>query len=62
MGDGYVLNRDGVPRTGASVDELLNKIEDLAPATQEQDGMMSAEDKAKLDSMVTDIDGTYYND
>ena len=52
MEKGYVSNRDGVPRTGPHVDELLNKIEDLENATQRTDGTMSKEDKVKLDEQV----------
>lgn len=50
----YHSNRDGVPRSGETVDELLNKIEDLAEATQQTSGMMSKFDKKKLDEQVAD--------
>lgn len=49
---GYQSNRDGVPRTGEHVDELLTKIEDLENATQRADGTMSKEDKIILDEQV----------
>lgn len=52
---GYQSNRDGVPRTGEHVDELLTKIEDLENATPRTDGTMSKEDKAKLDSLEDDM-------
>lgn len=54
MARGYISNRDGVPRTGEHVDELLTKIEDLANATTLADGTMSKEDKAKLDTLEDD--------
>lgn len=50
----YHSNRDGVPRSGETVDGLLNKIEDLAEATQQTSGMMSKFDKKKLDEQVAD--------
>ena len=50
----YHSNRDGVPRSGETVDGLLNKIEDLADATQQTSGMMSKYDKKKLDEQVAD--------
>lgn len=58
MARGYISNRDGVVRTGSTVDELLNKIEDLENATQRTDGMMSKQDKAKLDSLEDDEEMT----
>lgn len=39
---------------GATVQELLDKVEDLGPATQEEDGLMSKLDKTKLDDGVAD--------
>lgn len=58
MARGYISNRDGVVRTGPHVDELLNKIEDLENATQRTDGMMSKQDKVKLDSLEDDEEMT----
>ena len=43
-------DKNGNPRTGANVDELLQKIEDLENATHETAGLMSAADKVKLDA------------
>ena len=51
---GYVSNRDGVPRTGEQVDGFLSKIEDLDVATSKTDGLMSHDDKAKLNGMEDD--------
>lgn len=45
-------DKNGVPRTGEGVDNLLNRIEDLENATQRKDGTMSKEDKVKLDEQV----------
>jgi hypothetical protein len=39
---------------GATVQTLLDKIEDLGPATQDADGLMSKSDKEKLDDGVAD--------
>ena len=39
---------------GQTVQNLLNKIEDLGPATQEEDGLMSKDDKAAFDDMAQD--------
>ena len=47
-------DKNGVPRSGQTVDNLLTKIEDLDNATQSTSGMMSAEDKTKLDSLEDD--------
>ena len=38
--------------SGAEVQALLDKIDDLGPATQEKDGTMSKQDKGKLDNDV----------
>ena len=43
-------------QSGQQVQELLNKIDNLGPATQEQAGTMSAEDKAKLDGVEAGAD------
>lgn len=51
---GYTLHRDDVIRKGPTVDELLNKIEDLQNATHSVAGTMSAEDKIKLDELEDD--------
>ena len=48
---GYILNRDGVERSGEGVDDLLDKIEDLADATTTTSGLMSKTDKKKLDEL-----------
>jgi len=47
----YYSNRDGVPRSGILVDNLLTKIEDLDVATSCQTGLLSNTDKTKLDSL-----------
>lgn len=52
---GYILKRDGNARTGPSVDTLLDKIQDLSPATTTLDGLMSSVDKTKLDELEDDI-------
>lgn len=39
---------------GSVVQNLLDKVEDLGPATQEEDGLMSKRDKSKLDEGVAD--------
>lgn len=54
----YHSNRNGVPRTGKNVDELLTKIEDLADATHSTSGMMSGRDKRKLDDLEEDEEFT----
>ena len=54
----YHSNRNGVPRTGKYVDELLTKIEDLADATHSTSGMMSGNDKRKLDDLEEDEEFT----
>lgn len=51
---GYTLNKNGVPRQGPQVDELLDKIEELDNATVHTDGTMSAVDKKKLDDLEDD--------
>lgn len=51
---GYRSNRDGVPRSGEFLDDMLTKIEDLAPATASTTGLMSAADKAKLNTLEDD--------
>lgn len=38
-------------QNGAEVQEAINKIMDLGPATSSSPGTMSANDKSKLDSM-----------
>lgn len=38
--------------SGEEIQELLDKIDDLGPATQEKDGTMSRQDKSKLDNDV----------
>ena len=45
---------NGSFRTGSDVDNLLNKIEDLGNATSVKDGIMSKNDKRKLDVGVAD--------
>ena len=54
----YHSNRDGVPRTGKDVDDLLSKIEDLTDATHSVSGMMSGSDKRKLDDLEEDEEFT----
>lgn len=63
-------DKNGNPRTGANVDELLQKIEDLENATHETAGLMSAADKTKLDAqedspsivgMLFTFDGTSWD-
>lgn len=39
---------------GSVVQELLDKVEDLGPATTEEDGLMSRHDKWRLDDQVPD--------
>ena len=39
---------------GSVVQELLDKVEDLGPATPSEDGLMSRHDKSKLDEGVAD--------
>lgn len=46
MPSGYTLQQ-----RGAEVQEAINKIMDLGPATSSSPGTMSADDKTKLDSM-----------
>lgn len=41
-------------RRGAEVDALLDKIDDLQNATQQNDGTMSHGDKYKLDTLEDD--------
>ena len=41
-------------QTGEEVQRLLDKMEDLGPATQEEDGLMSKDDKAAFDDMAQD--------
>lgn len=41
-------------QSGSTVQQLLDKVEDLGPATTTEDGLMSKRDKRKLDEM--DID------
>ena len=41
-------------QTGTEVQQLLDKIEDLGPATIEEDGLMSKGDKAAFDDMAQD--------
>ena len=36
------------------VQELLDKVEELGPATTEEDGLMSRHDKRRLDDQVPD--------
>lgn len=47
-------DKNGIPRHGRQVDELLTKIEDLTTATTDTDGLLSAEDKQKLDTLDND--------
>lgn len=47
-------------KTGRVVEEAINKILALAPATALQEGTMSPEDKAKLDSMGIHYNTTHY--
>lgn len=51
-------DKNGNPRRGPKVDELLTKIEDLENATVHADGTMSAADKAKLDTLEDDEEMT----
>lgn len=39
---------------GAAVQQLLDTVENLGPATQEDDGLMSKHDKTRLDDGVAD--------
>lgn len=41
-------------KTGTKVDELLDKIDDLQEATVTKSGIMSKEDKKRLDQSVAD--------
>ena len=41
-------------QAGSVVQELLDKVEDLAPATASEDGLMSRYDKRRLDDDVAD--------
>lgn len=41
-------------QAGSVVQELLDKVEDLAPATASEDGLMSRYDKRCLDDDVAD--------
>ena len=49
--EGYTLKKNGVPRTGPSVDALLDKIDGIGNATTSTAGLMSASDKSKLDNI-----------
>lgn len=49
--EGYTLKKNGVPRTGPSVDALLDKIDNLSEATTSVAGLMSASDKTKLNNI-----------
>ena len=44
-----------LPRRGLEVEQLLEKIEELGLATSTEDGLMSAEDKRKLNSLSVSI-------
>lgn len=41
-------------QSGATVQQLLDTVENLATATQEDDGLMSKHDKTRLDDGVAD--------
>lgn len=49
--EGYILKKNDVPRTGPSVDALLDKIDGIENATISKAGLMSASDKSKLDNI-----------
>lgn len=41
-------------QTGEEVQQLLDRVENLGPATQEEDGLMSKNDKQVLDQKAED--------
>lgn len=41
-------------QTGEEVQQILNYVQSLGVATDEEDGLMSKEDKARLDDDVAD--------